>query len=162
MRTSMRWLVLLAAAVVVWAGQARVADALQLTNEVFQEIDIKGPDGKLERKTVPAAKVVPGTEVIYVITYKNDGDKPADDVVVTNPIPKDLEYVSAASMGGESTQVSVDGGKRYDALSRLTVTDAEGKPRAATPADVTHVRWSIKSPVKPGEEGKVSFRAKLE
>jgi hypothetical protein len=58
--------------------------------------------------------------------------------------------------------VSVDGGKTYDTLSRLTVTDADGKRRAAKSSDVTHVRWSLKSAVKPGEEGKVSFRAKVE
>jgi uncharacterized repeat protein (TIGR01451 family) len=156
-------MVFLAGAVVVWAGHARAADALQLTNEVFQEIEIKGPDGKIERKTIPATRVVPGTEVMYVITYKNEGDQPADDVIVTNPVPKDLEYVSAASITGESAaEVSVDGGKTYDTLSRLTVTDADGKRRAAKSSDVTHVRWSLKSAVKPGEEGKVSFRAKLE
>jgi uncharacterized repeat protein (TIGR01451 family) len=156
-------MVFLAGAVVVWAGHARAADALQLTNEVFQEIEIKSPEGKIERKTVRATRVVPGTEVIYVITYKNGGDQPAEDVIVTNPVPKDLEYVSATFATGEGTpEVSVDGGKNFGALSRLTVSDGDGKPRAAKPSDVTHVRWSLKSAVKPGEEGKVSFRAKLE
>jgi len=162
MRMSRRLMVLLAGAAMVWAGNVGAAGALQLSNEVFQEIEIKAPDGKIERKTVPAARVVPGTEVVYVITYRNDGDKPAEKVTVTNPVPKELEYVTAASIAGESApDVSVDGGKNYGALSRLTVTSADGKSRPATSADVTHVRWALKSIVKPGDEGKVSFRAKL-
>ncbi len=163
MRVNTRLMFVLASAALVWSSHAGAADALQLTNEVFQEIEIKNPDGKIDRKIVPAAKVVPGTEVLYVITYKNDGDQAAEKVIVTNPVPKELEYVSAASIAGESAaEVSVDGGKNYGALSRLTVTGADGKSRPATSSDVTHVRWSLKSVVKPGEEGKVSFRAKLE
>jgi uncharacterized repeat protein (TIGR01451 family) len=155
-------MVLAAGAAMVWTSHVGAAHALVLTNEVFQEIEIKGPNGKIERKTVPANKVVPGTEVFYVITYKNDGDKPAEKVIVTNPVPKELEYVTAASIAGESAaEVSVDGGKNYGALSRLTVAGADGKPRPATTSDVTHVRWSLKSIVEPGDEGKVSFRAKL-
>jgi uncharacterized repeat protein (TIGR01451 family) len=155
-------MLLAAGTAMVWASHVGAAQALLLTNEVFQEIEVKSPDGKLERKTIPAARVVPGTEVIYVITYKNEGDKPAEKITVTNPVPKELEYVTAPSIAGESAaEVSVDGGKNYGALPRLTVAGTDGKPRPATTSDVTHVRWSLKSIVEPGDEGKVSFRAKL-
>lgn len=154
-------LILLTAALSL-AGAASAVDTLQLTNEVFQEIEVTGKDGKKEKKIVPAAKIVPGTEVVYVITYKNIGEQPADQVVVTNPVPKELEYKPNSAFGsGAPADVSVDGGKQYGKLAALKVPGADGKPRPAQGADVTHVRWKLNFSVKPGDEGKVTFRAKL-
>lgn len=141
-------------------GVAHAAGGLQLSNQVFQEIEIKGADGTTERKTVPAATVVPDTEVLYVITYQNTGDKPAENIAITNPVPAELEYVS--NVGPALVhQVSVDGGQQYGALAGLTVTGADGKPRPAKAADVTHVRWTLGSALQPGDGGKVSFKARL-
>ena len=147
-----------AAIALFWFGTAHARAALELKNEVFQEVEIKGADGRSERKVVPASRVLPGTEVQYVVTYVNKGEHTAGQVAITNPIPKELEYVSATGIG--EVEVSVDG-KNYGPLTALKVTDADGKERAAKPSDVTHVRWRIASSLKPGEEGKVSFRAKL-
>jgi uncharacterized repeat protein (TIGR01451 family) len=144
----------------VWVGTANAAGGLKLSNQVFQEIEVKRADGEIEHKSVPAAMVVPGNEVFYVITYENTGDKPAENVVVTNPVPADLEYVSVLGPG-PANQVSVDGGKHYDALANLTVTDADGKPRPAAAADVTHVRWALSGALEPGSGGTVSFKARL-
>jgi uncharacterized repeat protein (TIGR01451 family) len=144
----------------LWLGAAQAAGGLQLSNQVFQEIEIVGADGKPERQTVPAATVVPGTEVFYVITYRNAGDKPADNVLITNPVPAELEYVSVLGPA-PANQVSVDGGKQYGALTGLSVTGADGKPRAAQAADVTHVRWMLNAALPPGDGGKVSFKARL-
>ena len=141
-------------------GAAQAAGGLQLSNEVFQEVEIVGADGKPERQTVPAAMVVPGTEVFYVITYRNSGDKPADSVVITNPVPAELEYVSVLGPA-PANQVSVNGGKQYGTLAGLSVTDADGKTRPAEAADVTHVRWMLNAPLPPGDGGKVSFKARL-
>ena len=105
----------LAMSAFAWVGVADAAGGLQLSNRVFQEIEIKRADGETEHKTVPAAMVVPGNEVIYVITYENTGDKPADNVVVTNPVPAELEYVSVLGPA-PANQVSVDGGKHFGAL----------------------------------------------
>ena len=105
----------LAASALLWFGAAHAAGGLQLSNQVFQEIEVIGADGKPERKTVPAATVVPGTEVFYVITYRNTGDQPADNIAITNPVPAELEYVSVLGPA-PANQVSVDGGKQYGAV----------------------------------------------
>lgn len=138
-----------------WFGTLQAKAVLELKNEAFQEVLVKGPDGKEERKTVPAAMVVPGTEVQYVVTYRNAGAENAGQIAITNPIPKELEYISAAN-----AEVSVDEGKNYGELATLKVVGADGKLRPATPSDVTHVRWLVTS-LKAGDEGKVSFRARL-
>jgi uncharacterized repeat protein (TIGR01451 family) len=148
-----------AAIALFWFGAVHAKAGVELKNEVFQEIEVKGQDGKVERKTVPASKVVPGTEVQYVVTYKNASDQTAGQVAITNPIPKELEYISAAGAG--NAEVSVDDGKNYGALAALRVVGPDGKSRPAKASDVTHVRWRLDSPLKPGDEGKVSFRARL-
>lgn len=150
----------LAASALLWFGAAHAAGSLQLSNQVFQEIEVIGADGKPERQTVPAAIIVPGTEVFYVISYRNTGDQPADNVAITNPVPAQLEYVAVLGPG-PANQVSVDGGRQYGALASLAVTDASGQPRPALAADVTHVRWTLGVALPPGDGGKVSFKARL-
>ena len=138
-------------------------DTLELRNAVFQEVDVKAADGTMHKERVPAAKVVPGTEVIYVITYHNTGKEPATDVVITNPIPPELAYQPELGPGPSAApDVSVDSGANFGALASLKVKDADGKPRPAQGSDVTHVRWRLSKPVAPGAEGSVSYRAVLE
>lgn len=145
------------------APAAAAQDTLELRNSVFQEVDVKAADGTMHKERVPAAKVVPGTEVIYVITYHNAGKEPATDVVITNPIPTELAYRPEPQPGPSAApEVSVDAGKSWGALAKLVVTGADGKPRPAQPGDVTHVRWKLGAPVKAGAKGSVSYRAVLE
>lgn len=147
----------------LFLGTAAMADdAMQLKSEVFQEIETADVSGKKKKMLVPAARVVPGTEVVYVTTYKNAGDKPADKVVISNPIPANLEYkADSAYASSAAGEVSVDGGKTWGKLAALQVKGADGKSRPAQGADVTHVRWVLGFPVKPGDEGKVTYRARL-
>ena len=155
----------LAAACLLLAVAPAVAaqDTLELRNAVYQEVDVVNADGTTHTERVPAAKVVPGTEVIYVITYHNVGKQPATEVVITNPIPAELAYRPEQGPGPTAApEVSVDAGKSWGALASLKVTGADGKPRAAEGSDVTHVRWMLSQPVKPGEQGSVSYRAVLE
>jgi len=149
-------------ALVAAAGIAFAQDTLQLKNEVFQEVETTGADGKKQTRRVPAAKIVPGTDVIYVITYRNAGSKAAEKVVISNPLPKDLAYRGDSASGkGTRFEVSVDGGTTFGSLPGLRVAAADGKSRPAQPADVTHLRWTLAQPVAPGAEGSVSYRATL-
>lgn len=147
----------------LFPGTAAIAaDAMQLKSEVFQEIESADATGKKEKTLVPVTSVVPGTEVVYVTTYKNNGLKPADKVVINNPIPANLEYKAESAYGsGAAGEVSVNGGKTWGKLAALQIAGADGKPRPAQPADVTHVRWVLGFSVKPGDEGKVTYRARL-
>lgn len=137
-------------------------EGLELTAQVMQEIETRGKDGKLRKQTVPAARVVPGTEVTYVITYRNKGAQPAEKVVINNPVPPELSYQGSSASGpGTKFEVSVDGGATYGVLPSLRVTGADGRPRPAQPADVTHLRWTLARAVMPGAEGTVRYRAVL-
>jgi uncharacterized repeat protein (TIGR01451 family) len=152
---------LLVVTVLAAAPAAFAADTMKLTNEVFQEIDATGPNGEPIKKIVPAAKVVPGTEVIYVITYKNHGTEPAEDVVISNPIAAELAYKNDTANGeGAMVELSADKGETWGRLADLLVRE-RGKIRPAQAGDVTNIRWTIEGAVPPGGEGQVSFRAVL-
>lgn len=152
----------LVAAILAAAPPALAADTMKLTNEVFQEIDAEGPRGEPIRKIVPATKVFPGSEVIYVITYRNAGTDPAERVVITNPLAAELSYRNESANGeGAVIDLSVDGGRTWGPLGSLTVKDTEGRTRPAQASDITNIRWTLEGAVPPGGEGQVSFRAVL-
>jgi uncharacterized repeat protein (TIGR01451 family) len=135
---------------------------VELRIEQLEEVVVKDKNGKEEKKLQPLTRAAPGTQVVYVMNYRNKGTKPADGVVLTNPVPKELVYVPGTSQGaGTRFDLSVDGGKTFGALEALKVAGEDGKPRPATAADVTTLRWAITAPLKPGAEGKVTYRALL-
>lgn len=142
----------------LFAGSAIAAGKLELAGAVYQEIEVLTPEGTPKVQRVPAARVVPGGEVVYEITYANSGDEPVTNVAINNPVPPQLTFVDAE--GVPLTAVSVDGGGTFGALAELVVSDADGKARPALPADVTHLRWVL-GEVPPARSGKVAFKARV-
>lgn len=138
---------------------AHAEGRLELENSVFTEVEVTTPDGRTERRQVPAARVLPGDEVVYVINYRNVGDGPVQDVAITNPVPPQLAFVEAEGPL-QVSEVSVDQGETYGALLDLTVPGPDGEPRPAQPADVTHLRWILPQ-LPPGADGAVSFAARV-
>lgn len=135
---------------------------VQLSSAAFQEKEVVAKDGKKTVKREALSNATPGQEVIYVITYRNTGAEPVQNVVVNNPVPKELSYVANSALGtGTRFEASVDGGKTFGVYSQLTVKGADGKVRAAGGPDVTHLRWTLTTPLKGGGEGDVSYRAVL-
>lgn len=136
--------------------------ALELSTDAFREVEVLKKDGRKEVKREPLKKAVPGQEVIYVITYRNTGNKPAENVVINNPVPAELAFRKGSAQGaGTRIEVSVDGGKNYGVLETLSVPGADGRQHPAEAKDVTHVRWTLLAPVRAGADGKVTFRAVL-
>ena len=143
-----------------FAFAAPEASALELKSDVFQEVEIADKTGKKVKQMQALTRALPGQEVIYVTTYRNKGAKPAENVVITNPLSPNLVYQPGSAQGaGMRAEVSVNGGKVFGALEKLTVPTPDGKSRPATAADVTTVRWSLIGPLKTGGEGKVTYRA---
>lgn len=140
----------------LYASASYGAQSIALTNKVFVEIEEKKKNGKVVKKTVPATKVVPGSLLTYVISYENKGKEEASNIVINNPLPKEVEFQSAEN----NAVVSVDGGKKFGSLAQLKVKEA-GKTRAAKNADVTHVKWVVSKIIKPKKKGSVRFYARL-
>ena len=132
----------------------------ELKNSAFTEREIVAKDGSKTKELVPLVKALPGEEVVYVITYKNIGEKPAADVIINNVIPRHMAYERAEGKVKSGMEFSVDGGKSYGPLAKLKVNESQ-KKRPARPEDVTHVQWKLAAFVQPKQEGEIKFRAVL-
>lgn len=147
-------------------AQSPATGGVQLVNVAQKEVEVEEA-GKRVRKLVEPGKMVPGDEVVYTISYVNKGARPAERVVVTNPVPQHTK-MRAGGAEGANTEIaySVDGGKTYAAPDKLTVStrDAKGTPvtRPAVAADFTHVRWTLKEPLPAGASGYVRFRTVID
>lgn len=139
-------------------GHAFAQPAITLTNDVFQETEVRTEDGAVIKRLVPAVRVLPGEEVVYEIGYSNNGEQVATNVTIDNPLPEHLELIGETET--PATVVSVDGGRTYGKLESLFVLGEDGEPRPARIADVTHLRWVI-AELAPGATGKVSYRARV-
>jgi uncharacterized repeat protein (TIGR01451 family) len=137
--------------------------SIELKSIAEMEVEEFNAEGRKVVKRVPAAKVVPGSEVIYTNTYTNVGSEVADKVVITNPVPEHMQYLPGSAQGADmAINFSIDGGQTYDTPARLMVVEADGTKRKAEPADYTHIRWTRQTSLPPGSQGQVSFRARLE
>jgi uncharacterized repeat protein (TIGR01451 family) len=134
---------------------AFAADQVSLSSDVFVERVKQDSAGKRSVVLEPPGVVTPGDKVVFVLSYRNGGAKPAADFVVTNPVPGAVAFTAAE---GEGAVVSVDGGKSWGQLAALKVRQADGTVRAAAPGDVTHIRWTFSRAIGAGEAGKLSFR----
>jgi uncharacterized repeat protein (TIGR01451 family) len=119
-------------------------------------------NGEEQVQLVDAKTVIPGDEVIYTVTFQNISDTAAENVVITNPIAADLEYVDGSAFGpGSDIVFSVDGGSVFAAASDLSVAEG-GVLRPAEARDFTHIRWQMQNEIPAGSQGVARFRAKLQ
>ena len=117
--------------------------------------------GKPATRLVPAAKVVPGDEVIWTITASNICAAPAADVAISNPIPEHMSYVGDTAFGpGATIEFSLDG-RSFAAPATLLITAADGSRRVARADEYSHVRWVLGHPMGPSETLIVRYRAKV-
>ena len=136
-------------------GAALAQSQVALTSNIFVERTTTGPDGAARTSLEAPGIVTPGDRLVFVLSYRNNAASPATDFVVTNPMPESVGFVAAESAG---SVLSIDGGRSWGALGALSVRNADGSSRPATPADVTHVRWRIAQPIPAGGSGELRFR----
>ena len=139
------------------------AQTVELVTKAEREVEVIEKSVKV-KKVGPPEKIVPGDEVVYTVTYTNKTGKPAERIVITNPVPKHTRYKDGTAAGdGADITYSVDGGTAFATPDKLTVTikDKSGKDivRPAVAQDYTHIRWVLKQSVAPGQSGSVRFRA---
>jgi uncharacterized repeat protein (TIGR01451 family) len=117
--------------------------------------------GQPATRLVPAAKVVPGDEVVWTITASNICTTSAADVAITNPVPAHMSYVGDTAFGpGSQIQFSLDG-KAFGAAESLVIATDDGAQRAAHADEYTHVRWVLGHAIGPSETLVVRYRAKV-
>jgi len=139
------------------ASHAQAAPGITINTSAFQEMEVKADDGTVTRKLVPAARVVPGDEVVYEITYSNGGADSATNLAINNPVPDAVTFLVATN---PPTAVSVDQGETFGNLGDLRVEGLDGQVRPAQPADITNLRWTIAT-LAPGAQGTIRYRVRV-
>jgi uncharacterized repeat protein (TIGR01451 family) len=109
--------------------------------------------------------VMPGDVLQYQLRFTNQRQGDARGVVFTNPVPTGLRYVDG-SAGADRQDVAVeysaDGGKTFAATPMVTeVVDGKRVQKPASPAQYTHVRWTVRGSIAPGATVTAEFRAEL-
>jgi uncharacterized repeat protein (TIGR01451 family) len=133
---------------------------LELATVVEKVVEVQDPGGGVKKELVPIAVASPGDEVVYTVTFTNVSKQLADNVRITNPIPREMRYLpNTASAPGSEVLYSVDGGLTYGTPGELRVKADDGSERSADAADYTHIRWILKSPLDAGAKGFARFRA---
>ena len=150
-------LTLTAVAALAVATPALAAGPLTLSSEVKVEKRIAAADGTTRTILAAPGHVVPGDRVVFVLNYRNTGSQPLSNVVLANPVPKNISYRAAAA-GSAVPELSVDG-ENFGTLGALRVPTAVGATRAASSDDVTTVRWRLTSPIAAGSQGQFAFQA---
>jgi uncharacterized repeat protein (TIGR01451 family) len=133
---------------------------IELASASKIEKTVKQADGSTVRKLVDAKSAAPGDEVVFVNTFKNNGQQAAGNLSLVNPIPANT-FLKTAFGDKATITYSLDGGKSFDAIEKLTVTSADGKVRAARLDDSTHVRWVLAANLPAGQSGEVGFRVQV-
>jgi hypothetical protein len=140
-----------------YAAPAQKKPGVKLTSSALIERTEKDASGteKKVMKTPAQVAVVPGDRVTFVLNYINESTQAAAGFRATNPMPGAIQFIGVRE---DWAEVSVDGGVNYGKLAGLSVTS--GTPatsRAASPSDVTHVRWVFPAEIGPGKTGSLSY-----
>jgi uncharacterized repeat protein (TIGR01451 family) len=138
------------------AAQDKACVELKTAAETEQEVVEQGQKVK---RLMPVGKVVPGDEVVWTITARNVCDKPADNIVIANPVPEHMSFVASSAMGtGTDIAYSLDG-KEFKGAAELVVREADGTARAARANEYRAIRWAYKGAFAPGATAFVRYRA---
>ena len=135
------------------APEAAAETQIKLESDVMAIVSVTDEGGVTSTKLVEPTEYTPGTKLSFGMNYTNYGDEPATNVTGTNPLNPAVRLAPDAD---PALLVSVDGGKTFGTLDTLSVAVGDQGTRAATHADVTHVRWTIAS-IAPGESGRIAF-----
>ena len=145
----------------LWATAA--AAEVKLEHTIQKVVHKAGAGGVAETTFVAADRAIPGDELVYTITFTNNGTKAVDagSVVITNPIPVELEYLPGTAFGAGTTIVfSTDGGKTFAEPAKLTAV-VDGASVTAPVTAYTTIRWTFGPALAPGASSTVSFHARL-
>jgi uncharacterized repeat protein (TIGR01451 family) len=132
---------------------------IQLRSTAETEKQTVDEQGAKVVRLVPAAAVVPGTQVVWTVTASNVCDTAVGNVLIENPIPEHTSYVADSALGaGAAITFSLDG-KRYATPDALTVRDANEQERSARADEYSHIRWVFQNPIAPSQVAIARFRA---
>lgn len=114
-------------------------------------VDAQGKQ-QISWKALDGAAVQPGDVLRYTLVSENAGDKPANSLKLTQPVPAQTLYtVGSAKANGASLSYSINGGKTFVEKPMVTVKLANGEEvqKPAPASSYTHIRWDYSNSLAP-------------
>lgn len=151
-------------------AQAARAD-IQLQLSVAKKVVTKDAKGitQVSWQPLPGNAVLPGMELRYTVTGRNQGNGQAQNLKVTQPVPNNMVYrlQSAKPIDGTQVLFSIDKGKNFVANPVVRVFEfVNGLPQFVekpAPAErYTHVQWKFNRVINAGETFKLSYDVTVE
>ncbi len=135
-----------------------------LSSEAFQERVILNDKGEEQLVFAPVAKIVPGNIVIYRNNISNNGNQQASDLIITNDIPKHMEYqdesANCVNFQGCRILFSIDGGATFKDRDQLYINANTNQRILAEAKEITTIKW-ILTRLEAGGVTQVQFKARL-
>jgi uncharacterized repeat protein (TIGR01451 family) len=105
----------------------------------------------------------PGEVLRYSLKGKNQGNRAATNLTLTQPIPKRTSYVAQSATGTAQITFSIDQGKSYSAQPMIQVKRADGsmESRPAPAESYTHVRWKFQNAIEPGASVSAFYQVRV-
>lgn len=114
-----------------------------LTDSVTFTTTVKAPRITLTKKVIPEGDQPPGTELTYVIEFRNEGTGTAYSVVMTDAVPPHTSYVAdSVTVNGVSKTDSPDDGDGVSVVNRIVTVNI--------------------GDLSPGASGRITFKVKIE
>lgn len=157
-------ILVLLAFIILPAGYSRAAaekPRIELKASCVRQV-IHDLNGQKSVELVPATESASGDTLVYSTEYHNSGKSSAEKVTVVSPIPANTIYVDG-SAGGENSKIlfSLNQGATYQPPP-LTIktrnTQGEEVTLPAPPELITHIKWIVQIPVKPGGRGITTYK----
>jgi uncharacterized repeat protein (TIGR01451 family) len=151
------------------AQNPQVKRQVQLNLAAAKKIVQQTSDGKQQVSWQPLqgnVTVQPGDVIRYTVTGANQGDRPANNLVVTQPIPRQTAYILNSSNTINVTATvtySIDNGKTFVAKPTVQVKLADGKveTRPAPAEAYTHVRWKFTNAIAAKSTASAAYQVRV-
>lgn len=157
-------LIVLGLAGMVFAGEAFAqTPQVSITTSALQEVTTKDQAGKEQKTLKNVEKTEPGEQIVFKNEISNNSQKPATNIVVTNPVPEHMYFVDSFNKDQSvDTTYSADNGKTFGKSGTIQVTDeATHTQRAARPEEYTNIRWTLTHALAAGSKTEVGFKANV-
>lgn len=119
----------------------------------IQTVDDEGKPQTAWQLLEGEATVQPQDMLRYTIATENAGELPAQQLMITQPIPSQMTYMLATATGNEGAEItySIDGGESFVAEPQVEVMQEDGTVTLEpAPAEAyTHIRWDFAQSLEP-------------
>lgn len=147
-------------------GLAQTPDnPITFRSEIYIVSEVTADDGSKEERFSAATSAIPGQVVEFRIIATNSGETtlPAGRVQIYGPVDEGMAFVgNSATPSAENrllTEFSVDGTEFSEPPLLLGTGDSR---RVADPAEFSMIRWTLLTPMEPGQEVTLVYRVLIE